>query len=100
MRKHALIMYPHSNASSVLATGVLREGMNVHLFAPEEIHRRMFYTLPVDLQIMNSGSSNVVDVHTDLKDLKDMDFVVIPSLDVCTEKSREEYAKLCENTFR
>ena len=81
------------------ATGVLREGMNVHLFAAEEIYRRMFYTLPVDLQIMNSGSSNVVDVHTDLKDLKDMDFVVIPSLDVCTEKSREEYAKLCDNTF-
>lgn len=96
----SLILYPHSSASTILAMGLLREGHNVFLYAPEEINLRMAYTIPTDLKIEASTFNTSVETLTDLKLLNKMDYIVIPSLDVCPLKPREEFAKMCHATFR
>ena len=97
---NSIILYPHSSCSTILAMGLLREGHNVVLYAPEEINMRMAYTIPTDLQISGAIFKTSIETHRDLKKLKDMNFVVVPSLDVCPLKSREEFSKLCYATFR
>ena len=96
----SLILYPHSSASTILSMGLLREGHNVFLYAPDEINLRMAYTIPTDLKISSASFRTSVQTLTDLKNLNEMDYIVIPSLDVCPLKPREEFAKLCHATFR
>ena len=97
---NSMILYPHSSSSTILSMGLLREGHNVVLYAPEEINLRMAYTIPTDLEISGADFKNSIATHRDLKQLKNMNFVVVPSLDVCPLKPREEFAKLCYATFR
>ena len=70
------------------------------LYAPDEINLRMAYTIPTDLKISSASFRTSVQTLTDLKNLNEMDYIVIPSLDVCPLKPREEFAILCHATFR
>ena len=61
---------------------------------------KMAYTITTDLEISEADCEASIDTHRDLKKLKNMNYVVVPSLDVCPLKPREDFAKLCYTTFR
>ena len=96
----SLILYPHSSASTILSMGLLREGHNVFLYDPDEINLRMAYTIPTDLKISAASFPTSVHTITELNFLIEMDYIVIPSLDVCPLKPREEFAKQFHASFR
>ena len=57
---NSMILYPHSSSSTILSMGLLREGHNVVLYAPEEINLRMAYTIPTDLEISGADFKNSI----------------------------------------
>ena len=95
-----MILFPHNATSLILAGGLLREEHDVTLYCPREIHRRMAYTIPLDLQFAALGLQCTVVQTETLDTLEEMDLVVCPSLDVLPEKDRREFAKLRNRTFR
>jgi hypothetical protein len=95
-----MLMFPHTSTSLILAGGLLREEHNITLYCPKEIHRRMAYTIPFDLRIAAQGLQSSVEQTESLDNVKEMDILVFPSLDVLPDKERHEFAKMCKKTFR
>ena len=99
-RWSTMILFPHNATSLILAGGLLREDHDVTLYCPREIHRKMAYTIPLDLKIAALGLQCTVVQTETLETLEEMNMVVCPSLDVLPEKDRRDFAKLCNRTFR
>ena len=95
-----MILFPHSATSSKLAEGRLKEGHDLILYLPTDIHKKLSYTLPTDLQIAAKDFRNSVNVVSDLNQLSEVDVLVIPSMDVLPEKPRDEFAAMCNGTFK
>ena len=95
-----MILFPHSATSSKLAEGLLKEGHDLILYLPTDIHKKLSYTLPTDLQIAAKDFRNSVNVVSDLNQLSEVDVLVIPSLDVLPEKPRDEFAAMFNGTFK
>lgn len=95
-----MILFPHTATSLLLAGGLLREEHDITLYCPREIHRKMAYTIPLDLQFGALGLQCTVVQTETLETVEEMDMVVCPSLDVLPEKDRRDFAKLCNRTFR
>jgi hypothetical protein len=95
-----MLMIPFTPTSLILGTGILREGHNIFLYSPRDVHRRMACTISVDLQLAALGLPMIVEETASLSKVDEMDVLVIPTLDAMPEKDREEYADVCEKIFR
>ena len=60
----------------------------------------MANTMPQDLQLAALGLGVSVEVVTTLAKTEEADFLVFPFMDVLPANEREEFANMCENTFR
>ena len=96
----SMIILPHSSTSLLLACGLVREGQNVVFYSPSENYRSMAGSIPADLELTYMKLPNAIEVINRLDHLHQIDFILVPSLDVLPDKPREEYAKLCNETFR
>lgn len=100
MSKNICIMYPNSCTSLILGRRLLREEVDLFLYAPKDVHRRMADTIPCDLEIAALGLTNEVREIASLEDLETMDFVIYPSFDVLPDKKRSEFAQIMGREFR
>ena len=96
----SMIILPHSSTSLTLACGQVRESHNVIFYCPSENYKSMAGTIPADLELTYMKLPNAIEVIKKLNHLHQIDFILVPSLDVLPDKPREEYAKLCNETFR
>ena len=100
MPKKICIMYPNSATSLILGRRLLREDVDLVLFTPKDVHRRMADTIPCELEIAALGLTNEVREVASLEELETMDFILFPSSDVLPDKKRSEFAQIMSREFR
>ena len=93
-------MYPNSSTSLILGRRLLREDVDLYLFTPKDVHRRMADTIPCDLEIAALGLTNQVQDLASLEELETMDFILFPSFDVLPDKKRSDFAQIMGKEFR
>ena len=93
-------MYPNSSTSLILGRRLLREDVDLYLFTPKDVHRRMADTIPCDLEIAALGLTNKVQDLASLEELETMYFIPFPSFDVLPDKKRSEFAQIMGREFR
>ena len=94
------IMYPNSSTSLILGRRLLREEHDLFLYCPQDCHRRMAHTIPVDLQMACLGLSMTVKETATLEHLGNMDNIIFPTIDVLPDKKRVEFARIMGKLFR
>ena len=100
MSSTAMLMFPFSPTSLILGAGLLRESINVVVYAPRDVHRRMAHTTAIDLKfVAHNLLESVTEVPT-LEKSADIDYMVFPSLDSLPELERDEFAEMCNKVFR
>ena len=95
-----MILYPFNNVSTVLGAGLLEDGNNLFFYCPTDTHIHLAYTVPYDLSIAALRTERLVQVTESLEQMKYMDIIVLPSIDVLPEKARNVFAEMCRRTFR
>ena len=77
-----MIMYPSNSAVLVLGRRLISNEHNISFYSPLDVHKRLAHTIPVDLEIAAMGLGVDVNQVEDLKSLKDVDFLIYPTLDL------------------
>lgn len=95
-----MIMYPSNSTVLVLARRLISNEHNITFYSPQEVHKRLAHTIPADLEIAAMGLGVLVKEVEDLKSLKEVDFLIFPTLDLDHLEKREDYAKMCLDLFR
>ena len=90
-----MLMFPNSATSLFLGRGLLNEDHNLYLYTPRDLHRRMAFTTPLDLQMYSLGRDVQVHQESNLDNLESMKYVIFPFLDVLPEKTRVDFARMC-----
>ena len=95
-----MIMYPANSTVIMLGRRLLSNEHNISFYSPLDVHKRLAHTIPVDLEIAAMGLGVLVNQVEDLKSLKEVDFLIYPTLDLDPLEKREDYAKTCLDLFR
>ena len=97
---HTMIMYPTNSTALVLGRRLISNDHNISFYSPLDVHKRLAHTSPVDLEIAAMGMGVAINQVEDLKSLKEVDFLIYPTLDLDHLEKREDYAKMCLDLFR
>ena len=95
-----MIMYPANSTVIMLGRRLLSNEHNISFYSPLDVHKRLAHTIPVDLEIAAMGLGVLVNQVEDLKSLKEVDFLIYPTLDLDPLEKREDYAKTGLDLFR
>ena len=95
-----VIFYPNNSTSLILGRNLLKEDHEIFLYMPKEVHKQMAHTIPQELEIVGMNMACKSYTLENLERLKEMDFLIFPTLDVLPMKKREDFVKMLRDLFR
>ena len=99
-KTNVVIMFPNSSTAVLLGKTVTSELANLAFFVPGDIHERAANTCYEEVKMQCAGLDVTVEKVATLQSMSTMDYIIFPSLDVNTRKSRADFSVMCRNLFR
>ena len=93
-------MFPTKATSLILGRRLINMEHNLSLFCPDEVHCKQAATVPMDLKIAALGLGITVSLKDKVESLKEMDYIIFPTVDMLPHNTRTEYGKMCQSLFR